>query len=648
MVNLTLLLLLLHYAAFLIFKPKSNVLGCGIFAWAGKKHTAFDRSKFDILGIMNETRGVDSCGITVDGEIYTGTGQTKVYRDFIAAEERLVPREIPVVIGHTRWSTVGAHTPANAHPFGFGSHDNGEKYAFIGVHNGTLLNHHTLAGQYGVETSVKKNGVYDRTKIDSEILLEIIYTSKNFKVLSEYNGAAALVFYNVLEPNVIYCYHGMSKKFAHEKEPSEERPLFYYKEGRNSLYISSLEESLFAIGGNADNVHPFDYNTVYKIVDGNVDKAEKFRVSRQHRTQKSNYGSSSCGVSPYSYNGYGTAYEGDDYYPYEEVGQQQLPLGKEDGKTKGKDVSGEAKEKETKVIEVGAGAVKNIYNEPLLHSANLYKGKVMFNKLRYWKNGETIEGFYTFINGFGFFELGETLKEADSRFWYYCNCFFVDGRFITNDEDLTDDEWARVSMPFVHTDKDPIKNPPIYPFYDGIRLKTVADLDACIRMEKDGRGFDPVGLSMCSEHPVIDICCKSRPDSDQRIFLNGEKFTGNIAPLGAERVYHIRNGNLITTKLRAVKPAVEEVKDLTCVVDKIADAQKEEEKKEERKTFEDFVSNDLIEKEIDQAFMGPYESFPKHKKVLEKFLPNEKAKQAIKIIDDFTAGTYKLVEIENK
>ena len=640
MVNLTLLLLVLHYAAFLIFKPKSDVLGCGIFAWSGKKHTAFDRSKFDILGIMNETRGVDSCGYTVDGEIYTGIGTQKVYRDFIAQTQRLKPKEIPIVIGHTRWSTVGAHTSHNAHPFGFGSTEDGEKYAFIGVHNGTLLNHSDLAKNYEVSTTSKGSDNVVRTKIDSEILLEIIYKSKNFKVLSEYNGAAALVFYNVLEPNVIYCYHGMSKKWTSDKEPSEERPLFYYQETKNSVYISSLEESLLAIGGTEKNVFPFEYNTVYKITDGDVSKAEKFRVSRQARTQKSNFGSYGNYPSRNNYNGYGCGWDDtycDDDYPEQ---QQSLPLG--DTKSEGKDVSGDVKE--TKDIKVeGKAAVTNIYKEPLLLSANSYKSRVVFNKLRYWRNGHRIQGFFTFIEGFGFFPLGDNLKEASDSFWYNTNRFFLNGRFIGDTEDITDEEWALVSMPFPNTDKKPIKNPPIFPFYDGIRVKSVLDLDACVRMGKDGRGFDPVGLSMCSEHPVIDITFTTRPDHAQNIYYDGKKFTGNIAPLGSERVYHIKDGNLTTTKLHEKAPNFIFVKSLDDVIDAVSDKQEKAEKK-----TKDFTNDDLVIKEIDKAFMGAFESFPKHKKVLEKFLPNEKAKTAINIIDNFTADTYKLIEIEEK
>jgi predicted glutamine amidotransferase len=631
MINLTLLLLLAHYAAYLIFKPKSNVLGCGIFAWAGKKHTSFNRSKFDILGIINETRGVDSCGYTVDGEIYTGTGGKKVYRDFIAQTQKLEPKEIPVVIGHTRWSTVGAHTPENAHPFGFGTTEDGEKYNFIGVHNGTLLNHVDLAKQFKVSSTATKADKSVRTKIDSEILLEIIYTSQNFKVLNEYNGAAALVFYNILEPNVLYCYHGMSKKYSTNKEAEEERPLFYYQESKNSVYISSIEDSLRAIGGTDKNVFNFDYNTVYKIVDGDVSKAEKFRVSRLNRTQKSNLGS--YGRSN-NYSGYGSGWDNSLYDDYPEQ-QASLPL---EGSKSGKGKSESANETKGTTVE-GETAVKNIYQEPLVLSLNDYKNKVVFNKLRYWENGKPISGFYTFVDGWGFVKLGDTFSEADAAFWYRTNTFFIKGEFVEDTATISDDDWAVASMPFSHTDRNPIINPPIFPFYEGIRVKSRLDLEACVRMGNDGRGFDPVGLSMCSEHPVIDLSFKQRPDENQNIYLNGKKFTGNVAPLGSEMIYHIKNGNLTRLVKRKTPNDYVEVSSLSKVVDAIDKKQKKE---------ENYVNDDLVDKEIDKAFMSIYTSFPTHRRILEKYLPNEKAEKAIEIINNFMKDTYKLVEIEQK
>lgn len=52
---------------------------CGIFGYAGKNPKTFNKAKFDILGLYNNSRGGDSCGVTTDGEIYYGLRTSKNY-----------------------------------------------------------------------------------------------------------------------------------------------------------------------------------------------------------------------------------------------------------------------------------------------------------------------------------------------------------------------------------------------------------------------------------------------------------------------------------------------------------------------------------------------------------------------------------------
>ena len=104
---------------------------CGIAAWAGENPKYFNKYKFDILGIFNDSRGGDSCGISTDGEIYYGlTTLDKKYKDFLVEKNYLVPKKIPIVIAHTRKSSVGVINMHNAHPFGFGIN---EKYVEIKI-----------------------------------------------------------------------------------------------------------------------------------------------------------------------------------------------------------------------------------------------------------------------------------------------------------------------------------------------------------------------------------------------------------------------------------------------------------------------------------------------------------------------------------
>ena len=51
-VNIILILLAIHIAGIIFFKPENNTLYCGIFAWSGKSAKSFNKAKFDIQGLQ--------------------------------------------------------------------------------------------------------------------------------------------------------------------------------------------------------------------------------------------------------------------------------------------------------------------------------------------------------------------------------------------------------------------------------------------------------------------------------------------------------------------------------------------------------------------------------------------------------------------
>ena len=85
------LFLIINILAFFyrkLFNIKTNVLSCGIYGFSGKSNISksdlrMALQKFKILGLYNETRGRDSCGVYVNGEIFKGTGPKKLFTDFI-------------------------------------------------------------------------------------------------------------------------------------------------------------------------------------------------------------------------------------------------------------------------------------------------------------------------------------------------------------------------------------------------------------------------------------------------------------------------------------------------------------------------------------------------------------------------------------
>ena len=525
---------------------------CGIFAWVGKDSKKFNKDKFDKLGLYNIDRGKDSCGVAFDGEIYYGLGADKLYSKFIVDRE-INPVHYPVVIGHTRSASVGNIVNVkNAHPFGFGTNNDNTGYQFIGCHNGTLYNHKELAQMFNIKSSEDEENIstiapYNkytsvRQKIDSEILLEIIYKNKNFKVLGKYNGAAALVFTDTNEPNVVYVWKGASKFYDLKNyDVEEERPLFYYKETKNSLYISSIQESLEAIGGKVNkNLFTFKTNNVYKITDGDVEHAELIPISRVNATQKDSSYTTSNNYYKNHTNAYSTH---DNYHEYDYI------------KNTKKDVIVLPAVKEVLDTSNCKIVPPNIYNENLLRTQNEYEGRVYFNKLRYWKNGHLITGIYTWVNNYGFYKIGEeSIAEAEKNLYSKVGLPFICNDFVKDsDSSVLMHEEALKFIPFKSYKSIECN---IHYFIDGVKVQTPLDYSTTYARYyesniKKGTRIDFILLSDCACHPIIDMSIDGKDCKHQGITFKGNllKERATFFTLGAEKSYTIEEGNLISYRV---------------------------------------------------------------------------------------------------
>lgn len=547
------LLLVLHYALFLIMKPRKSTLSCGLFGWFGKDVKDFDRNKLNILGLYNDSRGGDSCGITVDGEISVGLSNEKRFEDFICASGYDTPIIIPTVFAHTRKASVGALSIDNVHPFGFGYLENPNEdsesdiFEFIGAHNGTLLNHMQLASDFGVETRATKNNI-TRSKIDSEILLESLYKSKNFKPLERYIGAAALIWTDVNTPNKVYIFRGESSMYSSSNSTSDERPLFVYTESKNSMYVSSLEDPLLAISDlDRSNVFPIKSNTVYEITDGDFEGAILHPVDRSSRHQKEISRSPSYGRSYNTYDPYM-----DDYYlnnpsnkfsqSYKQLAMnsitQGMNKGKENSKSRSKTnsrVKSKAS-KNTKDYGIHSSFIKfpNIYNEEGAPEELTKNNEVVFRGLRYRRGEELVTGIYTWVKHYGLVYMCKDVEDVKESSNKIINSKFAKGMFY--EQSMSDSTW----VPF--TDVNSI---PVLYFIDGIRVSTSLDYKVCLDAKAANSPFNWMALSMCSTHPVIDVNKAYRSKNKQGITWKGLPYTGTINILGSDRVYEIHKGNCI-------------------------------------------------------------------------------------------------------
>lgn len=240
---------------------------CGLLGYSGDKKP--NLAKLKILGMHNVTRGRDSCGIFYNNSLIKGIGSNKAFDDFI---EDVIIEDVDepdqnIFIGHTRWSTVGAHTAANAHPFLLNENQ-------IFAHNGTISNIDDLLKKYGV--SKEEHHI----EVDSQGL-GILLGLRGHSILEEYRGYAAFLTHYKKEKNTLWVFKGSSKEYGYQHSPVvEERPLFYARH-REGIYLSSMPESLKAIrDGQGQDPIPVPTNKLIKIV-GSEFAVEEYDVNRE-------------------------------------------------------------------------------------------------------------------------------------------------------------------------------------------------------------------------------------------------------------------------------------------------------------------------------------------------------------------------------
>lgn len=206
---------------------------CGLAGIISKDKKPLNTRDFNTLGILNDERGGDSCGIFIDGQCKYGINETAYYRDFMSTIE--LPEEASITILHCRKTSPKYTTNIQqAQPIVI--REDGV-IKFVLMHNGFISNIDNLAKKYIPKLNITGFS-------DSQVMAAIIYNC-GYNVLNEYEGAAVFMIVDYREKNpTVRLFKGSS--IYNPSHCDSERPLFIMKYN-DRFYFSSTPYPLILI-----------------------------------------------------------------------------------------------------------------------------------------------------------------------------------------------------------------------------------------------------------------------------------------------------------------------------------------------------------------------------------------------------------------
>lgn len=255
---------------------------CGLFGIISKEKVNVDKRVIATLGMLNDTRGGDACGLFIDGQIEYGTegDNVKFYNFFQQSKLFKEAKKANVVLGHCRKASVGGKSADKAQPIVIRE---GDEIKFVLLHNGTIKNYADLAKKYIPDEDI--TGLSD-----TQIMAKIFYLA-GYDCLGEYNGGAVFVIadYRGETPEIrLWC--GWSKDYSYSKEITPERPLFITLFS-NRLAFSSIKEGLDCLYPDMKTLS-IKPNTLCKFEDGRLLIDREFDRSNCIQTPTTSYRSS--------------------------------------------------------------------------------------------------------------------------------------------------------------------------------------------------------------------------------------------------------------------------------------------------------------------------------------------------------------------
>lgn len=260
---------------------------CGLVGYSG--HNGYDSDTIATLMLLNMDRGLDASGFYKPiiprkkrNTNYVIEKDSDRFCKKLVYDSDLHNHTSKVFIGHCRQSSYGAKTKENAHPFIY----NNESKVVL-AHNGTLTDLYDLREFLRNKVDKKYNNLFDynEVSVDSKIfpLWFSIKGIEDSTVLEYYSGAAALLFSEAGDQNVLYAYTDHS------------RPL-HYGFIDNEMYISSEKDPLEYVG--CTKITQFPLRTVCKIKNGEIISKKKIN---EYAIPKKSY-NNSYGYSETDYN----------------------------------------------------------------------------------------------------------------------------------------------------------------------------------------------------------------------------------------------------------------------------------------------------------------------------------------------------------
>lgn len=311
---------------------------CGLFGIINVKKSKFDRTLFNVLGVHNDTRGGDSCGIFIDGQVEYGTKETKLYSNFLKTSKLLKEtNECSIALGHCRKASVGLINESTAQPVVIT--DSEGKVEFVVMHNGTIYNYKALAAKYIPHVNI--SGM-----TDSQVMARIFYHC-GYDCLSEYYGGAVFVIVDYRpETPRIFLWKGASKNNTYSPTLTEERP-FYFIQTNDTLVFSSLYSYIEA--AYMDNALTLVPNELVEVKGDDIYFVADYPRDKVAQTLPSNYST--------------TYYE--EVYGYYENDYQSWDNHNCFNTTSFQDEKKKKQKKEKKVIRVTKEGIYHIDNHPV-------------------------------------------------------------------------------------------------------------------------------------------------------------------------------------------------------------------------------------------------------------------------------------------